>query len=116
MTIAETKTAIAAAMTAVDGLTGYPSRPRLLKPGDAFVRWGGWERADGAAFMATYSVTIVLPQGSEEAADAFAYQVADLVADALQPLLFVTAFTPTSLAVEGQTRGLFALTVTGRSE
>lgn len=116
MSIAAAKTAIAAAVTAVDGLTCYPARPRVLKPGDCFVRWGGWERADGSAFMATYSVTIVLPQSSEDAADAFAYQVADLVADALQPLLFVTAFVPTSLAVEGQTRGLFALTITGRSE
>ena len=116
MTIAETKTAIAAAMSSIDGITGYPHRPHVLNQGDAFVRWGGWERADGAAYVSTYSVTLILPQGSEEAADARAYAVADLIADALQPLLYVVSFTPTNVPIEGQPRGLFALTVTGRSE
>jgi hypothetical protein len=114
--IEESKDAIAAAMSTLPGVTGHTSRPDALKPGDAFVRWGGWQRADGDAYMTTWSVTLILPQGSEQAADAEAYRVADLIADVLKPLLYVESFAPTVVPVGAQPRGLYALTVTGRSE
>ncbi len=116
MSIAATKAALAAAVSAVAGVTGYPSRPRTLRPGDAFVRWGGWERADGAAYLSTFHVVLVLPQGSEDAADRFAYDRADQLESALRPIMFVDSFTPTELPAEGQQRGMFALTITGRTE
>lgn len=114
--IADAKQAIAAALSTVPGVTGYPNRPKALKAGDAFVRWGGWERADGTAYMAVYTIALILPQLSEEAADAEAYRVADLLGDVLQPLLHITAFTPSLVTAEGAGRPLFALTITGRSE
>lgn len=117
MTIQEQKQAIAAALSTVVGVTGYPARPKVLKPGDAFVRWAGWSRADGGpAFLATWNVTLILPQGSEEAADAEAYRIADLLGDVLQPLMYVTAFDPTLVPVTGADRPMFALLITGRSE
>ena len=114
--IQETKAALAAAMSSIEGITGYPGRPDVLNPGDAFVRWGGWQRADGGAYMSTWAITLILPQGSEQAADDEAYRVADLIGDALQPLIYVESFAPTVVPVGAQPRGLYALTVTGRSE
>jgi hypothetical protein len=116
MSIDVQKEAIAAALSTIEGITGYSGRPDALNPGDMFVRWGGWVRADGDAFLATWSATLVLPQGSEQDADAEAYRVADLIADALQPFMYVTEFAPTSIPTAGSARGMFALTVTGRSE
>lgn len=122
MTILETKQALAVALNTVPGVSGYTKRPATLKPGDAFVRWGGWERAgDGpaaAAFTSTYNVVVVLPQGSEEAADAWAYERADVLADALKPLMFIDSIVPSLLPVEASRPGggMYALTITGRTE
>lgn len=116
MTIADTKEALAAALGEVDGITAYAVRPTVLTPGDAFIRWRGWARADGQVFQATYAVVIVLPPGDEAAADAWAYEHADLIADALQPVMYVEAIEPSLLPAEGSARGMYTLTVTGRSE
>jgi hypothetical protein len=116
MTIAEKKTEIAGALTGVAGVTAYATKPAVLMPGDAFVRWRGWTRGPGQAFESTYAVAIVLPQQDEEAADAWAYENADLLAGALLPVLFVDAIEPSLLPAEGSPRGLFTLTITGRSE
>lgn len=116
MDIEQQKAALAAAMSSIEGITGYAGRPDTLRAGDAFVRWGGWQRADGDAYMSTWMITLILPQGSEQAADAEAYRVADLIGDALQPLIYVDSFAPTVVPVGAQPRGLYALTVTGRSE
>lgn len=114
MSIADTKQALADAVTGVAGLKCYPSRPKSLKAGDAFVRWAGWQRADGTAYEATYSVIVVLPQTSEDAADNFAYDHADALEVALRPVMFVDSFAPSLLAAE--TGEMFALMITGRTE
>lgn len=118
MTIAETKAELAAAVNTVAGLDCYTERPTLLNPGTAFVRWAGWARDETSnAFTARYSVIVVLPQENEAAADAEAYRLADLLGDALQPVLFVDEFVPSLLAAQGSARGgLFTLTITGRTE
>lgn len=116
MTIAEKKAEIAAAVRDVVGVTGYATQPAVLSEYDAFVRWRGWARRDGAVFESTYAVIIVLPQQDEAAADAWAYGNADLLTDALAPVLYVDAIEPTLLPAEGSPRGLYTLTITGRSE
>lgn len=112
--ISETKQAIAAAVSAVDGVQGYSSRPGVLRPGDAFVRWGGWQRAEGTAFYATFRVVVVLDQGSETTADESAYALADTLEAALRPVMFVDAIEPTILPTEAG--DMFSLTITGRTE
>lgn len=122
MSIAEKKLELRAALNTVPGLTGYTSKPKAPKAGDAFVRWQGWDRSGdgpaGTTFTATYAVIVVLPQGSEEAADDWAYDHADVLADALQPLMYIDSIVPSLLPVEA-TRpggGMYALTITGRTE
>lgn len=119
MTIEDDKSAIAAAVGAVAGVTGYASRPKVLKAGDAFIRWRGWSRDNGpagAAFQSTFAVIIVVPQGTEDAADGWIYAHADLLEDALRPVMFVDSFEPGLLPVEGSAKGLYTLVITGRSE
>jgi hypothetical protein len=116
MSIAAKKQEIADAVSAVPGVKCFTSKPTVLTPGTAWVRWGGWSRGDGHAFEATYRVIVVLPQQTESAADEWAYEHADALDDALRPHMFVDSFEPTLQPTEGQPRGLFTLTITGRSE
>lgn len=109
-----TKEAIAAALAGVAGVTGYAAKPTILATGDAFIRWGGWARLNGF-LVATYRVIIVTPQGEADA-DAWIYEHADLLVDALQPVLYVDSVEPTLLPAEGSQGGLFTVTITGRTE
>lgn len=114
MSIAETKAEIVAALAGVDGVTAYADKPNVLAPGDAFVRFRGWARAAGQAFDSTYAVIVVLPQLSEADADAWVYEHADLLTDALRPVLYVESIEPSLLPAES--KSLFTLTITGRTE
>jgi len=114
--INEQKAAIVAAVNGVDGVKAFITRPKILMPGTAYVRWRGWERSDGSAYASTWSVIIVLPQADEETADAWIYDHADVLETALRPVMYVESFQPASLPVEANPRGLFALQINGRSE
>lgn len=113
--ITDQKAAIAAALDGVAGLKAFATKPALLKAGTAYVRWRGWERSEGA-FVSTWAVVIVLPQQDEESADGWIYAQADVLEAALQPVMYVDSFQPATIPAEGQSRGLFALQINGRSE
>jgi hypothetical protein len=113
MSNAATREAIAAAVTAIDGLKGYAKRPTSLNTGDAWPQWGGAERSDGALFVNTWRVYVVLPS-DETTADNWADEYGDLLADALEPVMFVDTIAPALLAAgEGD---VLALMITGRAE
>jgi hypothetical protein len=113
MSNADTREVIAEAVSTVDGLHGYVKRPTSSRPGDAWPQWSGAERADGALFVNAWRVYIVLPS-DESAADEWADQYGDLLADALAPVMFVDAITPAAIPITGGE--LLALMITGRSE
>lgn len=113
MSNADTRTAIAAALTGVDGITGYARRPRAPKTGDAWPLWRGSQRDGGVAFVETWAVVIALA-GDEQAAEEFADARGEELEDALHPVLFVDTYAP---AVVGTDAGdSNALMITGRTE
>lgn len=101
---------IAAAVSTVAGHKGYQRRPTALNTGDAWPQWSGGERSGGALFVNTWRIYVVVPS-DETAADAWADQYGDLLADALAPVLFVDAIAPALLAGD-----VYALMITGRAE
>lgn len=113
MSNADTRAALAAALSTVDGVTGYARRPNVTKPGDAWPMWRGSERADGWGYLETWAVVIVLP-GAEDTADAFADEHQAALDAALRPVLHVDSFAPATLP--SSAGDLFALMITGRSE
>lgn len=113
MSNAETRQAIADALSDVDGIKGYPRRPRAPKAGDGWPLWRGSERADGMAFTETFAVIIALA-GDEAAADAFVDSHGEALEEALSPVLWIESLAPAVTAIgDGD---MNALMITGRTE
>jgi hypothetical protein len=94
--------AIADVLTTVDGVTGYPYRPKHCKIGDAYPLIEHIDRVQGLMFIASWKVQMWL--GPDEfKADEFLEQVAVPVAQALQNanVLYVTSVLPVALGTQG---------------
>ena len=116
MSTGDTRAALAAALSTVDGVTGYARRALVPAPapGDGWVQWRGNLRADGWAFTQTWAVVIALA-GDEVQADEWIEAHTDDLMDALEPVMFVESFQPAALPLIGNSESL-ALMITGRSE
>ena len=81
MSLAEDRSALAAALSTVDGVTGVAYRPPVLAPGTAWPLLG--QIARDVDFQVTWRAVIILPTGERKASDWFDanYQV---VADAIE--------------------------------
>ncbi len=110
---AQVRAAISAALSEVDGLTGYERRPMSPRPGDAWPLWRGSERSGGYVFVQTFAVVVALPAGEVDA-DSFADSHGVEIADALESVLFVDTMAPAVVAAEGG--DMLALMITGRTE
>lgn len=118
MSTDDTRAALAAALSTVDGVIGYARRGLVPvpKPGDGWVMWRGGVRADGWEFTNTWAVVIVLPP-SEVDADAWIETRIDALTDALEPVMFVESFQPAVTPLTGSPASeALALMITGRSE
>lgn len=116
MTTADTRAALAAALSIVDGLSGYSETPSAPNVGDAWPQWRGAERAGGHAYTHTWNVLIVLPQQDEVTADSYIDEHYEELDAALGPVLFIDAIQPAEIAVPDNPQPLLALLITGRSE
>lgn len=113
MTFDTSREDIAAALSTVDGVKGYPTRPDVLFPGDAYPLFGSAERGPGLAFLATWRIILVL--GNDEAlAMTRTEELVTDVAAALDPVAFVETFVPFAISTQGG--DLFALEITARSD
>lgn len=113
MSLVGDRTATAAALRTVDGVTGYESKPKILRPGDAWPLLGPLDRAGGMSFTATWRVFLILPQDEVKASEWLDSHVDPLV-DALLPVGFVDQILP--VAVSTEAGELLAIQITMRSE
>lgn len=98
---AESREAIAAAMSAVDGVNCTPYFRQSLKPGDACVRFGTSVRAqNGFGFVNTWEVWLALHQDIATGEKWLDDHLPSLLA-ALDPELVVTSVTPAELLLGG---------------
>ena len=108
----EIRTSIAAALSTVLGVTGYPKAPTIFRTGDGWPLWGGSERWDGGGpFVTTWRVVIVLP-ADEAAADEWIADHLDNLVDALTPVVHIDRIDPALAQVAGN--DAFRLTFTCR--
>jgi hypothetical protein len=111
---ADMRAALAAAVSSVDGLTGYPKRPDAVSAGDGWPRWRGATLGDERiAFTNTWVVVVALP-GDEDTADEWADLYGPALFVALSPLLFIDAIEPALLPMSAN--DTYALQITGISE
>lgn len=113
MSNADTRQAIADALSTVTGVTGYPANPGTPTVGDGWPQWRGGVPHAGA-LENTWNVLIVLPQDDETSADSFADSHGEALLEALRPHLFVDSIAPAEIPSGGG--NLYALLITGRSE
>lgn len=83
MSLTGKRAQIAAALSTVDGVTGFERRPRGPRPGDAWPLYQGAARdGDTGLFAHTFAVGLMLPQ-DEAAADDWIDGHLESIADAL---------------------------------
>jgi hypothetical protein len=115
MSNAQTRAAIATAISTVPGLRGHTRQPSPCRAGDGWPLWGGGVRDDESmGFEETWRVMVVCDQGDSNAADLFLDTHGDDLLAALRPVMSVDSYAPAVLATEAG--NLFALLIIGRSE
>lgn len=100
MSNAEARTAIAAALSVVDGIKCTPNFRQTTKPGDAMVRLERMTRDEsGFSYMNTWQVLVILPQDIATAEKYLDTRVDSLVT-AVSEELVVTSVTPQQLSID----------------
>ncbi|MFD6770882.1 hypothetical protein ACFWC6_32205 [Micromonospora chalcea] len=112
MSLAGYRQSIADALSTAPDVTGYPYRPTVPKPGDAWPRLTGMDLAGGLVFEKSWSVLVVLPQDERAASDWTDAHYEALV-DALLPVGFVDRIEPVLIEASGSNQ--YALQFTMRS-
>jgi hypothetical protein len=109
----DTRAALAAALSTVDGITGHEKRPAAPKIGAAWPIFDSAVRGPGDAFEGTWRV-IVLCGGDENTATDFLDDNLPELCAALDP----TAFVDTARAAISKVNGtdVFVVEITARSE
>lgn len=112
-TFTATRAAIAAALSSVDGVTGYVKRPTVLTPGDAVVYVESLDHMLGVVWQATWRIVLFL-----SADEGVAIEQLDTlfpgVCEALQPVVFPDSATPQLVTTEGG--DMTAVVIIARSE
>lgn len=108
-----TRESIAAAVSAVDGVTCYPRRPTAPKVGDAYPLLGSFDRGRGLSFTRTWRLIVWLGQ-DEKQAETKLDDLLEPIACALQEVAHVDAAIPFIVKTEGG--DVFAVEFTARSE
>lgn len=115
MSIAGDRAALAAALSAITGVTGHQYRPRVLTAGAAWPLLVGLEAADPRvpAFEVTWRVVVILPADETAASRWFDTHHED-VAEGLENFGFVQRIEPALVATSAG--DLEAMQVTVRKE
>lgn len=108
-----TRQSIADALSTVDGVTGYPAKPKAVKPGDAWPLLDQLTHVVAGAFQTTWRVAVVLGKDIATATDQMDTLV-PAVAYALQPVAFVDLARP--LLIPTEAGDMFGAEIIARSE
>ena len=101
MSLATDRAAIAAALDAVTDITGYDDQPSMLSPGDAWVRWGGFDAAGPVlTFMTIWRIWVVCGGTPQDAMTFLDTHLADVL-DAIDQLVYVTGVQPVEIQISG---------------
>jgi hypothetical protein len=103
---------LAAVLSTVDGVKGYPKAPAAWNTGDGWPLWSGanrWE--DSGLFVDTWRIMIVLPS-EEGAADAWIDAHLQALVDAISPVAFIDSMVPALAQASGN--DIYRLQITVR--
>lgn len=98
MTLVGQRAEIAAALSTVDGVTGFERRPAAPRAGAAWSVFTGGPRAAGTAFMMTWNVYVITPADEDAAVEWFDARWEALFY-ALEDVGYVVSVAPVLLSV-----------------
>jgi hypothetical protein len=104
---------IADALSTVDGITGYPERPKVTKAGDAWALVNQLTRGPGAAFQTEWRIAVTIAADVATATDRFDTLIPE-VTQALQEVAYVDSARP--IAVPTEAGDLYGAEILARSE
>lgn len=87
MSLAE-RQPIAEALSQVDGVTGFPYRPRAVKTGDAWPVWGGCGQVTSGIFETSWRIEVMVPQ-DEQFREEWIDERLQALVDSLSSVLYV---------------------------
>jgi hypothetical protein len=108
-----TRASIAAALSTVDGITGYAEKPKAVRAGDAWPLVDLLSRGPGNAFQTTWRIAVTIAADAGTATDKFDSLV-PAVTQALQEVAFVDTARP--IAVPTEAGDLYGVEIIARSE
>lgn len=108
-----TRESIADALTTVTGITGYVTRPKVVRAGDAWAQVNQLTRGPGTAFETEWRIAVVVGADVGTATDKFDSLI-PAVTQALQPVAYVDSARPIAIPIEGGE--LFGAEILARSE
>lgn len=114
MSMAQTRSSLAAAIDSVDGLTGYLQMPTAPKDGDGWPMWTEAEDTGtmgGTAYIHTWAVWVVVPN-DPIASDTYVDSILIPLSDALSPEMAIESVV-SNLAPDPVGRSII---ITGKSE
>jgi hypothetical protein len=104
----------ATALSTVTDVTGFKFRPKTPKVGDSWPNLTNLERDQGASFMVTWRIVVIVPTDDAAASTWIDTHHSDLF-DALEPIGFVDGMEP-ALVDTGTAGSMNALLITLRAE
>jgi hypothetical protein len=108
-----TRQTIADALSLVAGITGYPARPKVTKPGDAWPLVDQLDRGPGASFQTTWRIAVALGKDVGTATDQLDALI-PAVTQALQEVVYVDLARP--LLIPTEAGDLYGAEIIARSE
>jgi hypothetical protein len=111
MSFTDTRAELVTALSAVTGVTGYESRPTVIKVGDAWPLLEAANRGPGRAWSATWRVVVIVGTlADERQAMEFTDTVLAELVDELNPVAYVGDQVPV-VVIPTQGGDLIALEV-----
>lgn len=104
---------IADALSTVDGITGYPAKPKATKVGDAWPLVNQLTRGPGNAFETEWRIAVTIGTDLGTATDKFD-ELIPVVTQALQQVAFVDLARP--LIIPTEAGDLYGVEIIARSE
>jgi len=108
-----TRQSIADALSTVDGITGYVTKPKVTKAGDAWALVNQLTRGPGNAFETEWRIAVTIAGDVGTATDRFDSLIPE-VTQALQPVAYVDSARP--IAIPTEAGDLYGAEIIARSE
>lgn len=110
MSLSADRLELAQILSTINGVSGFPYRPKIMSSGNAWPMQGPMQRGPANDFDVEWRVIIILPTDEKKASDWFADHLEDIT-DALDQFAYVERIEPYPFQMEGSDVNAMLLTM-----